>query len=206
MNKYYNVMTFMLGFPDLCWVQFGKTREGRRMGACISVGESPASPKWSLELEGKTIHLEFDPGRPDGLRLTGLLRNTGSKLILHRSYCDQVRNLCQYGIYYFPTVVYNHKGRIASNDYEIVVPWPLRDVANLQASDVMRNDDGTVRRVHGMVLDPEKITNDLVLFRVMGNEGEYFIRDDLMRLWKAVPMEDPLIFLNDVPMQASAKS
>jgi hypothetical protein len=205
-SKYYKVMTFMLGFPELCWVELGKSEEARELGFCLSCGESPLVPKWAEKIGGRTIPIDFDPRRPGGQRLTGLLRNTDSALILHRAYTDEIRKLCSSGIHYFPAVVYNHKGRVASNDYEIVVPWPLRDVANLQASDVLRKDDGTVDHIYKVVLDPAKLTDDLVLFRVLGNKSEYFISHDLMLRWKAVEMEDALLYLKDVPVQAVAQS
>src|SRR5262249_39287478 len=112
-----------------------------------------------------------------GIKLSSLLGNTISYLIVHASMKDVIVANQPGELELLPFTLYNHKKRVHSKDYWIVNPIGTIDCVNKEASEITYGGDGNkqVVGVDKWVLDPKKLEGTPALFRVPENAEEYFI-------------------------------
>ena len=115
-----------------------------------------------------------------GMKLASLIPNTDNMLLVHRTVKDVIEAEARGGtIEYLPVSIYNHKKRLASDDYFIVHPVGAVDCLDLPASDI-KYLDGEVVTVRKMILSPEKLEEAPDLFRVEEDPAVYLISERLL--------------------------
>lgn len=131
--------------------------------------------------EDAKIYLQ---SKSPGIKLSSLLGNTISYLIVHTAMKDVIAAQHKGEIEILPFTLYNHKKRVHSKDYWIVNPIGTIDCVNKEASEITYGGDGNTQvvGVDKWVLDPKKLEAEPALFRVPENPEEYFIN---ARLGKA---------------------
>jgi hypothetical protein len=88
---------------------------------------------------------------------------------------------------FLPARIINHKGRVAADDYTILHPHDICDCIDLQASNVTWNALNK-QRIFGcdsLVIDPRKVGDDLLVFRLKHWGAKILIRDSLAGPLKA---------------------
>lgn len=83
---------------------------------------------------------------------------------------------------YLPVSIYNHKGRIASDEYCIINPLQVMDCIDQEASDITWNkiDSELISGCFELVLDDSRIDDSLLLFRPRYMPNVVLVREDLV--------------------------
>ena len=118
-----------------------------------------------------------------GIKLTSLLGNLLSYLMVNTQAKDVFLGTCNCEIEALPFTLINHKGRIHSKDYWILNPIGTFDCVNREASDI-KYQDATKQEVVGigladgsLVFDSKKMQNAPDLFRVPEKPSLMFISE-----------------------------
>jgi hypothetical protein len=132
-----------------------------------------------------------------GMELSDRMSNACNLLIvssvLQKALADTNRGPAQY----LPLQIYNHKKRLASDDYFVVNPLGTVDVLNLKASTIKWFEDDVVS-VDKMVLDPKKLESAPDLFRVKENPYTYVVSDRVFSAWRKITPKPTNIAYTDL--------
>jgi hypothetical protein len=138
------------------------------------------APDWPDD--ARILMTEENPG----IKLSSLLGNTQSFLLLHRDLKELVaaeydRRGGKGKIEYLPFTLINHKGRPHSKDYFVVNPIGDFDCLNEKKSKItyFKGNRDKVVSIDRLVLDPNKLRDAPPLFRVKQARGEYFVDEAL---------------------------
>jgi hypothetical protein len=120
--------------------------------------------------------LHMDPRSP-GMKLSSLLGNIKSFLIVHTDMKNVIEQTCSNEIEYLPVSIVNHKKRVQSKDYWFVNPIGVVDCVDRAASDIdYRSDDPQqVVGVTKLAFSSAKLVGAPHLFRVPEQPEEFFI-------------------------------
>jgi len=119
-----------------------------------------------------------------GIRLSSILGNLKSYLIVEREVKMVIEDVCTNQIEYLPFTLINHKKRIHSADYFIINPIGGYDCMNLEASGVEYTRSGKPMEPDIFVFDKKKMDAAPHLFRVMEFPSEYIIDSYLVDIFK----------------------
>ncbi|NTX02422.1 imm11 family protein [Myxococcus sp. CA040A] len=140
---------------------------------CMAFGDSthllyPAEAKISLRED-----------RP-GIKLSSLLGNTNSYLIVHSTMKDVIEAHCQgIEVEFLPFDLHDHRKRLYSRDYFIINPLGTHDCLDPVASGVQRGPEGSVIHVESYTLDPRKATHLPRLLRPNEDPSVYIVSEEL---------------------------
>jgi hypothetical protein len=111
-------------------------------------------------------HCEFDPDYPKDVALSDSPDGAGVILASGRLKDALVAQGAR-NTELLPVTLINHKGRVAARDYHIVHPLEIVDCIDLAASAAEWNaiDDDVLTACAQLVLKPQAIPDDLLLFR-----------------------------------------
>lgn len=158
------------------------------------LGTSPRDYKMSL---GERMGDDYPPdarvcmsNRYPGARLSTVLANTRSLLIVSRDVKDTIEGVCTNEIEYLPVSVHTRRKQLASRDYFIINPIGTVDCLNLQHSRIEWHGSEVVA-VEEHVLDAAKTVSAPDLFRVREDPRTYLIS---ARLGKALAALAPSNF------------
>lgn len=177
--KYYFIETLGdLDEPDLCILDKKPDDIGVKY-SCMVFGRRIA------DVFPSPAVIRMSPDR-EGLKLSSLLGNTSSFLIVDNLVKDVIKANSTDEIEYLAFNLLDHKGRVHSSDYFIINPIGSRDCLNHELSDIeyFEGDTKEVVDVHRFVLDPEKLSDQPVLFRIKEEPSEYVIGENLLQLFK----------------------
>lgn len=107
-----------------------------------------------------------------GLKLPSVVGNTRSMLIVHRDVKKIIEKNDPGPIEFLPLHIYNHKKRLASDEFFVVNPLGTWDCLDLDASEIDYLD-GKVADVLELVLDRKKLEKAPDLFRVKEDPSVY---------------------------------
>lgn len=84
---------------------------------------------------------------------------------------------------FLPVTIYNHKGRVASNEYFIINPLKIQDCINLEKSGVVWNaiDPESISGWSRLVIDIDRIDKNLLFFRPKYKPNAVMVRRDLAK-------------------------
>ena len=120
-----------------------------------------------------------------GIRLTSIIGNTNSFLIVSREVKLAIEGSRVGKIEYLPISIYNHRRRKATDDYFIINPIGSYDCLDLKASKIKYLKDKIVA-VKEFVLDAKRLKDAPDLFRLKEDPRQYIISgrlvDDLRAL------------------------
>ncbi|WP_437323029.1 imm11 family protein [Sorangium sp. So ce381] len=134
-----------------------------------------------------------------GIKLSSLLGNTESYLIVSSAMKDVIEQHCQgVDIEYLTFTLYDHRKRVYSRDYWIVNPIGAFDCLDEGASGVKYGKQGSVTKIEKLVLDRGKIDALPALFRVDKEVTEYIVRADLAQALRAGGFTNVLLEALDV--------
>lgn len=157
-------------------------RRGKRIGALY-----PSDVK---------VHLSR---RAPGIKLTSLLGNTLSYLMLDAKAKQVFLDNCKCEIEALPFTLINHKGRVHSKDYCILNPVGTfdcvnKDVSNIEYEDASRQVVVGVAWAPGsLVFDTKKMADAPDLFRVPEEPALMFISQRLARAIKDAQLTNVLL-------------
>ncbi|WNG50110.1 hypothetical protein F0U60_42800 [Archangium minus] len=120
-----------------------------------------------------------------GIRLTSLLGNTNSYLIVCSEMKEVIASYCQdVEVEYLPFALYDHRKRLYSRDYFIINPIGSHDCLNEKASGVEYGPEGGVVRIAQLVLDAAKLNNLPPFFRIDKQRTTYVVSEPLAQSLK----------------------
>jgi hypothetical protein len=118
--------------------------------------------------------------REPGMKLPSLIGNTCNMLIVHREVKDVIAEVNEGPTEYLPLRIYNHKKRLASDEYFIVNPLGAQDCLDLSASKIEYMGKKIVA-VKSIVLDRKKLEKAPDLFRVREDTTVYVASQRLLK-------------------------
>ncbi|MFY0526213.1 hypothetical protein ACN28I_24785 [Archangium gephyra] len=145
---------------------------------CMAFGDSARRfyPK-----EAKVSLREDHPG----IKLSSLLGNTNSYLIVHSEMKELIAAHCQgVEVEYLPFDLYDHRKRLYSRDYFFINPIGTHDCLDPAASGVKIGPEGGVIHVARYVLDPKKSANLPPLLRPKEEPSVYIVSEPLAQALK----------------------
>ena len=168
-----------LGQPDVeqCFLDAAPQGLGAR-SSFLARGKSvkglyPESPRIDLSEENP------------GLRLESFVGNIKQMLVVSRPLRALLEQWCKgQEVEYLPVHIYNHRGRLHTDDYSIVNPLGTLDCIDLERSEVEMME-GEVVGVGRIVLSPAKLERPPHLFRVREAPDFYVISEPLAEALKA---------------------
>jgi len=117
--------------------------------------------------------------RNPGTKLPDLIGTVRSYLIVSKKFKDVIEGLCKkIEIEYLPLSIYDHKKKLASDNYFIINPIGTIDVMNRDKADILYQGDDVVS-IKKFIFDPEKLKDEPHLFRVKEDPAYYFISQEL---------------------------
>jgi hypothetical protein len=182
--------------PKLCILN-GAPKKAEALVHHIMVGE----PVLADFPEDAAFHMS---GRQDRIGLGGLIGNTDSLLIVHRSIKDLVlahdkrHDLLEC----LPVKIINHKKRVASADYFILNPLGGEDCLDPKKSVIERNKLGEIVEVEEIVLKKSKLDPRRALFRPLEDPYVYIAREDWLLKVKELGLKISNIYAT--PLDVSA--
>src|SRR4051794_27067262 len=118
-----------------------------------------------------------------GMELTDFICNMHGDLLVSRKIKESIEALQKAPTEYLPVAIRNHKKRVASSDYFFVNPLGTVDCLNLKKSEIEWFKKKEVVRVEKAVLDPKKLKDLPVLFRVKEWPAKLVVDERLVRAW-----------------------
>lgn len=118
-----------------------------------------------------------------GIKLPSLIGNARSLLIVDSGVREAIEGAETGPIEFVRLKIYNHRRRLASEDYCIVNPIGGSDCLNFEQSDLKKFSDGSCR-VRKAVLDREKVSQAADLFRIEGALTEFVMSHRLVSALK----------------------
>jgi hypothetical protein len=134
--------------------------------------------------EGARVYMS---SKERGMKLPSLIGNIRSMLIVHQGVKETIEKMNKGPTEYLPLQIFNHKKRLASDEYFIINPLGGWDCLDLSASKIDYLD-GKVADVLEIVLDKEKLKRVPELFRIREDTTVYVASHTLMQ---AVVKGDP---------------
>ncbi|PTL80011.1 imm11 family protein [Vitiosangium sp. GDMCC 1.1324] len=120
-----------------------------------------------------------------GIKLSSLLGNTNSYLIVHKDMKEVIAEHCQgIEVEYLPFDLYDHRKRLYSRDYFFINPIGTLDCLDPVASGVKIGSQGGVIHVGRRVLAPKKSANLPPLFRPKEKPAAYIVSESLAQALK----------------------
>jgi hypothetical protein len=120
-----------------------------------------------------------------GLRLESFVGNSKRMLVVSRPLRAVVEQYCKdQDIEYLPVHIYNHRGRLHSDEYTLINPLGTLDCADLERSEIMMME-GEIISVDRVVLSPAKLERPPHLFRVREAPYFYILSEPLAEALKA---------------------
>lgn len=114
-----------------------------------------------------------------GMQLASLIGNTRNMLIVHGAVKDVIEGHVAAEVEYLPLAIFNHKRRLASDEYFILNPIGGYDCLDHDASEI-EYLDGEVVAVNEIALDPAKLEDAPHLFRVKESLSTYVASQALL--------------------------
>lgn len=140
----------------------------------------------------------------NGLRLTPVLSNTQSFLLVHRDVKMVIEAHYVGDIEFFPFDVIDPRGRIYARDYFIVNPIGVVDGLDHELSEIEYfKQTEKVISIDRLVLDADKLHNVPCLFRLKEEPDEYLISDVLAQAFDAQGLS---MVLDPVEVRSSGQS
>lgn len=140
--------------------------------------------------------------KEQGRTLPSLVGNTRSMLIVHRTVKEIIEANNSGPTEYLPLHIYNHKKRLASDEYFIVNPLGSWDCLDLGASKI-EYMDGDVVGVDEMVLDPTKLKEVPDLFRVREDPSTYLGSQRLLERIVMGDLKPTNVYIDRLPVAGS---
>ncbi len=165
---------------------------------CMARGE----PIGSRYPEDARVYLKT---KSPGIKLSSLLGNTESYLIVNSAMKDVIREICTTSeIEYLSFTLYNHKKRVHSQDYWIANPIGVADCVNRAASEIKYSSSNSEKivSVKKYVLDSSKVAHAGHLFRVPEDRSRYFISERLAKAFQDRSFTN--VFLFEIDQRASS--
>lgn len=127
------------------------------------------------------VSFRMDPDFPRQIALSDHLLNPENLIIASPALASFFKGVASLNLEYLPVTVYNHKGRVASDEYQIVHLINPQACIDTAASGVEWNsiNPNWIDTVENLVIDESKIDPDVPLFRVKHLRDAIVIRDDL---------------------------
>ena len=115
--------------------------------------------------------------RNPGIKLSSLLGNTNSFLIVSRDFKEAVEKLCGDSVEYLPFTLYDHRKRVYSKDYFILNPLGSVDCLDLKKSEIEWDDEDPddILHIEEYVIDRKKAKKLPQLFRVDKEPTTYVV-------------------------------
>jgi hypothetical protein len=104
-------------------------------------------------------------------------------LIISKRLKDAMSAVNQGPVQYLPLAIYNHKKRLASDDYFIVNPLGTMDVLDTSVSEI-EYLDGEVVEITKYVLDPQKVMQVPDVFRIKEEPEAYVVSERVVDEWR----------------------
>lgn len=136
------------------------------------------------------IYMDF---KNPGFKLPSLVGNTNSFLIVSGPVKKVIESMNTGIIEYLPLSIYNHKKRLASNDYFIVNPIGCLDCLDLRASEITYFQ-GHIVKINKYVLSAKKLENAPDIFRIKEDPRVYVISHRLVIELKKIKATNFYIF------------
>jgi hypothetical protein len=119
------------------------------------------------------------PEENPGVRLTSVLGNTFSYLIVDQKLKDVIIQHCpDVAMEVLPVTILDHRGRMYSKDYVVLNPIGSIDMADTTASDIRYSGD-KVAGIVKLVLDPKKLAGAPALFRLAQDRAMIIVNERL---------------------------
>jgi hypothetical protein len=115
-----------------------------------------------------------------GLDLPSFIGNTHRLLIVDKASAALIKSHDVGEIEEIPFALLNHKGRVHSRDYVFLNPIGTLDCLDLKKSEIEYHDDGEIRSVTKLVLDPAKLVGVRELFRPAQDPDRYIFSEKLV--------------------------
>lgn len=148
--------------------------DGMKLRGYTLARGSPATPFYPKEAR---ISLQQDRS---GIKLSSLLGNMHSYLVVHSDMKDVIAAHCQgLEVEYLPVDLYDHRKRLYSRDYFFINPLGTQDCLDGVASGVEFGPEGGVVHVGEFVLDPKKVHALPALFRIKEEPSCYMVSQTL---------------------------
>lgn len=127
------------------------------------------------------VSFRMDPDFPRQIKLSDQLLNPENLIIASPQFLEFLKGNSLPNVEYLPVTVYNHKGRIASDGYEIVHLTQPQACIDVAASGVQWNhiNSNWIDAVDKLVIDESRIERDVLLFRIKHLRDGILIRMDL---------------------------
>ena len=162
-------------------------RAGDEGNTCRLEGLQGWDDDWKLQ-EGVSVAAEYpdgtyyrmDPDHPKRVRLSDCLANQNALPVISNRLKSFIEDKGLPDVEFLPVTIINHKGRIPSRDYWIVNPTRTVDCLDVEASQVTYSPfDGTIDLMKRMVLNEDRIADDVTIFRVLNVPGPVLLLTEL---------------------------
>lgn len=174
---------FLRDFPEGVGLNRYRLTQGEAFGE-----EYPADPRVYMSPKEK------------GRALPSLVGNTRSMLIVHRDVKETIEANNRGPTEYLPLHIYDHRKRLASDEYFVVNPLGAWDCLDLDAS-VIEYLDGEVVGIETMVLDPEKLDSVPDLFRVREDPSIYLASQRLLERIVLGDLKPTNVYIDRLPVR-----
>lgn len=129
----------------------------------------------------------MDASHPKEVKLADNIFNLDRMLVVSKSLKEIVESESPPFTEFLPVSIYNHKGRVASTEYFIINPFDLQDCIDQNQSKLKWNkiDPELISGCYNLVISPEKIEENRLLFRPKYLPTIVLVREDLVDMIKA---------------------
>jgi hypothetical protein len=123
----------------------------------------------------------MDPTFPKDIKLYDQISNLERLLVCSPKLRDFIQSLELPSVETLPVTIFDHKGKVASDEYSIINPYSVQDCIDQQASMFDWNpiDTDLICGMYELVLDHEKIDPAIPVFRPKHFAQFTFIREDI---------------------------
>lgn len=149
----------------------------------------------AIDVYPKDASVTMSP-KEKGIVLSGLVANTNGNLIVHTKIKDLIlqHDSDPSRIECLPLRIFNHKKRLASDEYWVINPLGLEDCLDLKRSTISRDEEGKLIEVDEIVLLRQKIDPGRAIFHVKQAPGEFIARADWLAKIKELGFKPSNVF------------
>lgn len=169
-------------------MEFHLWKSAYQEGFCL-VERPTIDDEWEIDLGiprlsgfPDDVVAKMNPRFPDDIELSDNLSGAGFVIISAalKSFLESKASADP--IEYLPLTILNHKQRVASDEYYILHPTHVCDCIDVKASGIEFNpvNNKKILGCKGLVLDPSKIPDESLIFRMQMWGQNILVRNDLV--------------------------
>ncbi len=124
----------------------------------------------------------MDKDKPKAIKLGDDVKNASGHHVVSPKLMEFIKSHNPRSVEFLPVTIYNHKGQVASTEYNIMNPLIVLDCIDLEKTEVKWNPvikERISRWKGGFTLDTNRIDNKIQIFRPKYRSSTILIRRDL---------------------------